>query len=148
MDCFHLPIIFNSAGLVSLVPARFFALHINQPASLFCTLWMTRLPVPANMFSSKLHHFTEQYKALVKRTYFNSLTTNLWKCVRFTFCKKNLFRNWSDTLSISDAAVFQSASLQRLQHSRGQMTPGAIQVIRIFYIGQKVSERNINFHLE
>ena len=66
------------------------------------------------------------------------------------FLQKKHVRNWSDTLSISDAAVFNlpRVPLQRMQHSRGLMTPGAIQVIGIFYIGQKVSEMNINFHLE
>ena len=43
----NLPIILSSAGWVSLVPARFLALQTNQPASLFCTAWMTRLPGPA-----------------------------------------------------------------------------------------------------
>ena len=36
---------------MSLVPAKFLALQMYQPASDFCTPWMTRLPGPANVAS-------------------------------------------------------------------------------------------------
>ena len=38
--------ILSSTGLVSLLPARFLAVHTNQPESAFCRDWITRLPGP------------------------------------------------------------------------------------------------------
>ena len=43
----YLPIIRSWAGLLSLVPARFLALQLNQPPSDLSTLWITRFPPPA-----------------------------------------------------------------------------------------------------
>ena len=50
-------------------------------------------------FSSKLHN-----KVIVKRTSSNSLTRNQSLKMSVIYFAKNLVRNWSDTLSISNAA--------------------------------------------
>ena len=43
--------ILSSTGLVSLLPARFLAVHTNQPESAFCRDWITRLPGPRGRIS-------------------------------------------------------------------------------------------------